>query len=354
VRKTFKYRLSPTRSQAAILDRWLYACRRLYNAFLEQRQIAYRMGYRIGWVDQANELPQLKKELPEYQEIGAHVLQDVARRLERSFQNFFKGAGYPKFQGRNHYESFTFPDQSGWRLQGERLVLTGCGAVKVRWSRPIEGKIKTVTIRYRAGHWFVCFSCDGVPECPYPTSDAAVGIDLGIEALLTTSDGERFANPRRLRGKLKHLRRVSRHLARQKHKRSRRRKETIRHLQRLHQKIANQRVEAHHKASTALVMRYGVIKHEEIRPGFMLANRRMAQAAADVAWSKFLAILHWKAAKAQRTVIAVNPSGTSQRCSGCPAQVPKKLSQRWHTCTECGLQLHRDHNAARNILQAEG
>lgn len=349
MRKTFKYRLYPTKAQERTLDWWLYLCRKLYNAMLEQRQIAREQHRQISKFDQKRELPELKREMPEYAQIGSHVLQDVCYRLDKSFQRFFKnGAGYPKFQGRNRYDSFTFPDRAGWQLKEGRLQITNCGPVKVMWSREIEGDIKTVTIKRRAGQWFVCFSCDNVPAPAYPVTNKAVGIDLGIEALATTSDGECFENAKYLKRKQKHLRRIQRHLARQK-KGSNRRKKTVRQLQKVHLKIANQRADAHHKASTKLVRENAEIHMERISPEFMLKNKRLAQAASDVGWGQFKTFLQSKAAAAGRKIVEKNPRNTSQECSGCGRLVPKKLHVRWHEC-ECGVSLHRDHNAALVIL----
>ena len=350
MRKTFKFRIYPTKTQERTLDYWLYLCRKLYNAMLEQRQIAREQHRRIGKFDQMKEFSDLKATMPEYAQIGSHVLQDVAKRLDKSFQRFFKGAGYPKFQGRNRYDSFTFPDQAGWKLKDSKLNITNCGLLKVRWSREIEGDIKTVTIKRRAGQWCVCFSCDNVPAPAYPTTNKAVGIDLGIEALATTSDGERFENAKYLKRKLKHLRRLNRKLARQKNKASNRRKKTIRQLQRLHLKIANQRADANHKASTILVRENAEIHMERISPEFMLKNHRLAQAASDVGWGQFKIFLQSKAAAAGKKIVEKNPRNTSQECSGCGQMVPKKLSERWHEC-ECGTSLHRDHNAALVILK---
>lgn len=353
MRKTFKYRLYPTDEQERVLDRWLWLCRRLYNAMLEQRQIAYKMGYRVKYLDQQNELPALRKEMPEYDGLPSTVLQDVARRLDKTFQSFFKGAGYPKFQGRDRYDSFTYGAFVGKnKVVNDWLFLSHLGSpIRMVLHRALEGRIKTATIKRRAGQWYVCFSCDDVPEPTYLPSDTSVGVDLGIEALATTSEGERFDNVHYLKRRLKHLRRVQRHLARQK-KGSNRRKKTVRQLQRLHLKIANQRADANHTATTSLVKRYGTIVVEDISPQFMLANRRLAQAASDVGWGQFMTFLQSKAAQAGRKLVKVNPAYTSQTCSGCGVIVPKKLSERWHDCPECGTNLHRDHNAAINILKA--
>ena len=349
MRKTFKFRIYPTKAQEKTLDYWLYLCRKLYNAMLEQRQIAYSKGIRLTWIDQKRELPELKQAMPEYVRIGSHVLQDVAHRLQKSFDRFFKGAGYPKFQGRNRYDSFTFPDKAGWKLNDNHLSITNCGTVKVELHREIQGDIKTVTIKRRADQWYVCFSCDNVPEPVYQATNKMVGIDLGIEALATTSEGERFENAKYLKRKQKHLRRIQRKLARQK-KGSNRRKKTVRQLQRLHLKIADQRADAHHKASTKLVRENAEIHMERIDPQFMLKNHTLAQAASDVGWGQFKTFLQSKAAAAGRKIVEKNPRHTSQECSGCGQLVPKELSERWHEC-ECGTSLHRDHNAAIVILK---
>ena len=350
--RTYKYRLYPTTEQAIVLDRWLWLCRQLYNACLEQRIAAYKMQRKsISRFAQQHELVDLKAGCPEFREIGSHVLYDVVHRVDISFQRFFKhGAGHPKFQGRNQYESFTLPDRAGWKLLASRIRLTGCGEVRVRLSRPIQGIIKNVTIkRTRSGRWFVCFSCDAVPAKVYPETAAPVGLDLGLSTLVTTSDGEKLGDTRFLKRKLHKLRRAQRHVARQKRGSNRRRK-SVRNLARLHERIADQRRDMHHKVSTALVQKYGLIAHEAITPAFMLANPHTARAASDAGWSQLLRFLQWKSAEAGRDLVAVDPYNTSQACSACGALVPKPLSQRTHICP-CGTVLDRDHNAALNILK---
>ena len=352
--RTFKYRLYPTPDQAVVLDRWLWLCRQLYNACLEQRIAAWKMQRKsVHKFAQMHEVVDLKVWYPEFKTIGARVLQDVIQRADTGFQRFFEqGTGFPKFRSRECYNSFTFPDRKGWkcRSDGRHLRLTGCGDVRIRLDRPIQGAIKTVTIkRTRSGRWFVCFSCDAVPAKVYPETAAPVGLDLGLSTLVTTSDGEKLGDTRFLKRRLRQLRRVQRHVARQKRGSNRRRK-SVRNLARLHERIADQRRDMHHKVSTALVQRYGLIAHEAITPAFMLANRSTARAAADAGWGQLLRFLQWKSAEAGRNLVAVDPYNTSQACSTCGALVPKPLSQRTHSCL-CGTVLDRDHNAALNILK---
>jgi putative transposase len=114
--------------------------------------------------------------------------------------------------------------------------------------------------------------------------------------------------------------------------------------------VKRQRQDFHHKVAIQLVRTNDTIYHEDLRTATMVRNHHLAKSIADAGWSQFLGILSFKAACAGRSVVAVPPAYTSQTCSGCGAIVQKGLSVRWHVCPDCGASLHRDHNAARNIL----
>ena len=218
MRKTFKYRLSPNKQTEQKLYWTLTRCRELYNAALSERKDAYKYaGKSISYYDQQNDLPEIKAEIrEEYQDIAAHVLQDVLRRLNKAFDNFFRrckngeNPGYPRFQGRNRYDSFTYPDGAGWKLtveeQGKKLQgtlsLTKIGQAKVTLHRPLEGKIKTVTIKREVDQWFVTFSCEVEAPEKLPLSYEDIGIDLGVTHLATLSNGEMIEHPvRRIVGR---------------------------------------------------------------------------------------------------------------------------------------------------------
>ena len=201
-RKTFKFRLYPTAKQEQTLLFFLRRCRELYNSALEERQAAYQMRrISLRCFDQINELPDLKQAMPPYQEVPSHVLQDVLRRVDKTFAAFFRRVrngetpGYPPFKSTSRYHSFTYPDVAGWKLQGNRLKLAGVGEVKIRLHRTIEGTIKTITLRRDVDQWYATFSCE-VQEEPLPPSDKAVGIDLGLLHFATLSTGETIENPR--------------------------------------------------------------------------------------------------------------------------------------------------------------
>ncbi len=171
MRRAYKFRLYPKKETEQKLYWTLSRCRELYNAALSERRDAYRYAQKsISYYDQQNDLPEIKREIrEEYQDIAAHVLQDVLRRLDRAFQAFFRRCkngqvpGFPRFQGRNRYDSFTYPDGAGWKFDGKYLHLTKIGSMKVKRHREIQGKIKTVTIKREVDQWYVIFSCE-VPE----------------------------------------------------------------------------------------------------------------------------------------------------------------------------------------------
>jgi putative transposase len=282
------------------------------------------------------------------------VLQDVLTRLDRAFQAFFRRVkngerpGYPRFQGSNRYNSFTYKQfGNGATLENGFLGLSKIGSVAVRWSRPMEGAPKTVTISQEADGWYVCFSCADVAINPLPATGRETGIDLGIEAFATLSDGTRIFHPGWYRQAERALKTAQRRVARRKRGSYRRRK-AVALLAKAHQKVKRQRQDFHHKEARTLVQGYDVIYHEDLRVANMLRNHHLAKSIADAGWSAFLTILAYKAACAGRRVVAVNPAFTRQTCSGCGVLVQKGLSVRWHSCPACGTSLHRDHNAAKN------
>jgi putative transposase len=356
VRKTFKYKLIPTSTQQRELGHILGLCRDLYNAALEQRITAWqRLRLSVSRFQQEAELKDIRAALPEYATINSHVLQDVLARLDKTYQAFFRRiqrtekAGFPRFQGGNRYHSFTFTEYgNGARLDNGFLILSKIGRVAVCWSRPIEGTPKTVTISREADGWYVCLSCADVPLQPLPATGQETGVDLGIEAFATLSNGTRIFSPGWYRQAERALKTAQRRVSRRK-KGSNRRRKAVQLLAKAHQKVKRQRADFHHKTALALGRANDSIYHQDLQTANMLKNHHLAKSISDAGWSKFLSILTYKAACASRRVVAVTPAFTSQRCSGCGILVAKGLSARWHRCPDCGVALHRDHNAARNI-----
>ncbi|HEY7021779.1 MAG TPA: transposase [Ktedonobacterales bacterium] len=358
VRKTFKYKLKPTPQQEDAMAFVVRRCRELYNAALQERNEAWRKwGVNITEASQSAQLPAIKEVRPEYRDINAQVLQDVLTRLDRAFQRFFarvktgETPGYPRFHGANRYNSFTYKqvgEHGGARLDNGFLILSKIGRIAVRWSRPLEGAPKTITISREADGWYVCCSCADVPMRPLPTTGQETGIDLGIETFATLSDGTRIFNPGWYRKAERALKTAQRRVSRRKRGSNRRRK-AVALLAKAHQTVRRQRQDFHYKTALQLVRANDTIYHEDLRTANMVRNHHLAKSISDAGWAAFLSILSFKAACAGRRVIAVNPAYTSQTCSGCGGLVSKGLSVRWHSCPDCGASLHRDHNAAKNI-----
>ncbi len=359
VRKTFKYKLKPTHEQERALAFVVRRCRELYNAGLEERREAWqKRGVSVPLASQSAQLPAIKDVRPDYRDIHSQVLQDALTRLDRAFQAFFRRVkngekpGYPRFKGSNQYNSFTYKQfGNGATLDNGFLVLSKIGRVAVRWSRPIEGTPKTVTISQEADGWYACISCAEVPMHLLQPTGQETGIDLGLESFATLADGTMLHNPRCYRKAEAYLRRCQRRVARRK-KGSNRRKKAVKRLARAQLKVRRQRQDFHHKAALSLVRQYDIISYEDLQTANMVHNHRLAKSISDAGWGSFLTILAFKAANAGKQAVAVPPAFTSQICSGpdCGRVVWKGLSVRWHRCPDCGTSLHRDHNAARNIL----
>jgi putative transposase len=354
--KTYQYRLTLTPAHEQALETVLLRCRMLYNCALEQRKTSWGRGQGIGMIyyQQAIQLPDLKATCPEYTEVHSQVLQDVLRRVEKTYQATFRRVakeetpGHPRFQSKDRYHSFTYPQYgNGATLDGGILSLSKIGRIPSRLHRPVQGIPKTVTISKVADDWHVAISCADAPMQPLPATGQETGIDLGLQSFVTLSNGMMIHNPRCYRKAERRLKTAQRRISRRK-KGSHRRKKAVKLLARAHQKVKRQRQDFHHKTALRFVQTNDTIYHEELHTANLVKNHHLAKSIQDAGWSEFLSILSFKAACAGRSVVAVPPAYTSQACSGCGVAVHKGLSVRWHFCPDCGTSLHQDHNAARN------
>jgi putative transposase len=237
--------------------------------------------------------------------------------------------------------------QSGFRLEGDKLYLSKIGHVRLHLSRKIEGTIKTCTIKREADGWYVILTAE-VEAKPLPKTSATVGLDVGLENFATLSNGETIANPRHLRQAEKRLKTAQRSVNRKK-KRGANRKKAVQLLARQHQQVRRQRADFAHKTSLDLLRRFDEIAVEDLNIKGLVKNHHLAKSINDAAWGTFIQTLESKAEEAAKRVWKVPAAYTSQECSGCGHRMRKTLAQREHRCAECGLSLHRDHNAALNI-----
>jgi putative transposase len=346
VRRSFKYRLYPCRIQAEKLQSLLDAGRILYNLALEQRRDAWRTRkLSLNYYDQASQLKELRDAFPELSILNYSACQDVLRRLQKSFDGFFRRikigqVGFPRFKGKDRFDSITFPAYGdGIKLNG-KLRIQNVGLIRIKLHRETQGTIKTVSLKREGLKWYVVFSCDDVPARQFPEATQEIGIDVGLSSFAVLSDGEVIDNPR-------WYRKTEQALADAQRQRDKK------HARRLHEKIKNQRKDFQHKLALRLVRENNLIAVENIGAKELIekSSTGLSKSIADAAWSQFLNILSHKAEEAGREVVKVKPNGTTSTCSQCGKEKNKRLSERLHVC-ECGLNISRDLNASLNILRA--
>jgi len=363
VRKTFLYRIRPTKAQATRLSAMLEECRWLYNNTLAYRKDAYEQGKgsrTANWYETKARIPVLKQERPDLKQVHSQVLQDVTQRVDLAFQHFFRRVkqgqepGYPRFRGKGRYDSMCYPQYgNGVNLVGNMLHLSKVGPVEVVLHRSLEGTAKTVCIRRSStGKWYAAFSCEWEPT-RLPESPQQVGIDVGLKTFATLSTGDEIANPRFFRSEEKALAKAQRLLSCQEKgttQRAKRRKVVAR----VHERVGWRRQDFAHQHSRRVVNRFGLIAVEDLEVNRMLHNHCLAKSISDAAWSGFRSMLFVKADWAGRRFVAVNPAYTSQTCSGCGHRLATDkrlgLSDRVFSCPCCGIHLDRDLNASLNIL----
>ena len=370
--KTYKFRIYPSGAQVSILNSTLNSCKNLYNAMLQQRIYACKMKKKITYYSQQNEIPDMKKIFPEFNNVHSQVLQDVAHRVDKAYDNFYRRireknngsrikAGFPRFKSKYRYNSITYP-QSGFRILDDGHVwLSKIGEVRMFMHRPVTGEIKTLSVkRDRVGDWFMTITVDmqkgysadvraGNIDRPCPDFTIPIGIDLGLKALITTSDGVQVDPPKLLRESEKKLKRAQRNLSRKK-KGSENRTRARKKVAKIHRKIERQRDDFSHKLSKLLVSEHNLIVFENLNTAGMAKNHHLAKSIADASWDKIVQYTTYKAESAGAMVVLVDPRHTSRQCSRCGnIKHDLKLSDRIYHCNACGLTMDRDENAAINI-----
>lgn len=300
--RAYKFRLEPNVNQTRELEIALESHRRLYNACLEQRKVAYETERKpVKYTDQSAWFKTERDTNRFFARLNFSSAQATMRRLDRAFRSFFRRVeagqkpGYPRFKGRDRFDSFTYPSVGdGARIIGNKLRLQHIGLVRINLHREIEGKIKTLSVKRQGGKWYVIAACE-LPDVEIKPSDKpVVGLDVGLESFITDQTGDSEPPLQPLRSALRHLRVMQRSLSRKKPGGSNRRKQKYR-VAALHAKVANTRRHEHHKLATKLVNRYGGIVVESLNITGMLRNHKLARAVSDAGWGQFLTILKHKA-----------------------------------------------------------
>jgi putative transposase len=356
IRLSYKYRLKPSTEQVAALEKQLRLCRWAYNALLEH-SFNERGAGRGTPTHKALTyfLPAMKAQKPELNTVFSQVLQNVAKRVRGGFEGYWnrKRAGLkahlPRFRGEDRYDSLTYP-QFGFRVKDGRLRLSKIGDVRIVQHRPVEGKVKTLTVtRSRAGKWYAVFATE-VEAKPIRNRLPAVGVDLGLNSLVALSDGTLIEAPRSYRNAESRLRSVQRSLSR-KRRGSKNREKARRRVASVCERVANRRRDYAYKTARMIVNRYERVYVEDLNVQSMMGNRGLSKSLGDAGWGMLRNALTYMAERSEGVIAFVSPRGTSQTCSGCGAYVEKDLSVRVHRCPECGLTIDRDVNAALNVLK---
>ena len=410
MRISYQYKLRPTKEQVSVFESWLEKLRCQYNYLLGQRfdwwsqnrcavnacpLICYlpELKDNPSYYDQKKSLVKLKENRPWYKEINAQVLQNCVERVHKTFERYLKGdrkgkrSGRPRFKGKGRYRSFTYPQLGKNPIKENLINLSKIGWVKMILHRPLPDgfNLKTATITKKVDGWYVSLSLEdkSVPQFEsniIPTLENSIGIDLGLEKILSTSTHEFIFPPKYFRILEEKLGKLQRKIA-DLNRGSRAKKIIARKIAKLHQKIARQRKQFHFETAQWLLSKADVVFVEDLsvknmsrrcKPkqdgnGKYLPNGQSRKAGlnksfSDAGLSQFVEILSFKAEKAHRPrrgslgvrteqeaglkVVKVDPKGTSQHCSACLNRVPKDLSDRWNCCYHCGVMLDRDVNSA--------
>ena len=355
MKTAYKFRMYPNRLQEAQLDLTLETCRHLYNTALADRKKAYETeGISRSYEDQAAMLT-VERKNGNFLGIYAHCLQDVLRRLDKSFKAFFRRVkageepGYPRFKGKGWYKSFTYPDsKTGYKLDGSKLTLSKIGSIRIFKHREVKGRIKTCTIKKdNLGHWYAILVSE-VDDASPIEPNTAIGVDVGLKSLVALSSGETVEYPRYYIKAEKKLAVAQRNLSRKKKGSANRRKAKAK-VAKISRDVQNHRDEFLHQVSRKLVDSADLIVFENLNISGMLKNHHLAKHIQDRAWGKLIQFTQSKAAKAGKIVELVDARYTSQKCSQCGLIVPKTLADRVHLCPNCGLEMDRDINASLNI-----
>jgi len=383
VRRAYAFRLRPTARQHVALAACVDAHREMYNAALQERWARWSHSKtRISYGAQSAQLTEIRAARPDQARWSFSSQQATLRRLNISFEGFFRRvkagqkAGYPRFKGKARFDSVEWPkdgDGARWLPDHRRVYLQGIGQVKVQLHRRVEGRVKTIQIKRQGRHWMLVLACDDVPVKPLPATGAQTGIDVGVVTYATLSDGNAVANPRWARQEADRMEAAQQrlHRAARGSKNRAARRETVAAL---HRKIAYRRKDFHHKQSRQPVARYDLLVVEDLKisnmlrrakpkpapdnPGVFLPNGARAKSGvnrsiSDAGWGQFVSILHAKAEDAGRTWIEVDPRHTSDRCECCGHAAPEsRVSQAEFVCHRCEHTAPADEHAARNILRA--
>jgi len=314
----YKFRIYPSKTVQATLQEHLELCRWLYNRLLFKLNKAKEEGRKLKQTDTQALIVKLKQENLELRKVYSKVLQMVNYQLWSNIKALAKlkkngkKVGKLRYKGKGWFKTLNF-NQSGFNIDFEnnKLILSKIGSIPIKLHRPINGEIKGVIVKKeRSGKWYAIVQAEDEPK-PLPPTGKVVGIDVGIRHFLTDSDGRQIENPEFYKRTLSKIKKLQKDLSR-KQKDSKNREKVRIKLAKAYEKLVNQRNDFLHKLSRFYVDNYDAVVVEDLQIGNMVKNHNLAQKILDASWGKFIQMLSYKAERAGRRVVKVNPRGTSE------------------------------------------
>jgi putative transposase len=357
-KRAYRYELKPNIQQRILLAKHAGTARYTYNWGLQQRIDLYTKEKKsTNAIEQHRLLNRLKKqELPWMYEVSKCAPQEALRDLDKAFQNFYRGMksgqhiGFPKFKRKGGYDSFRLTGSI--KIFEKSIQLPRLGILRLKEASHVEGRILSTTISRKADRWFVSITVEIETEPPSPVQGNAIGVDMGLHAFITTSEGVKESCPQPLQKALSTLQKLQRRHSR-KQKGSKNRKKSAFKLAKQHLKIQNQRLDFQHKLSTELTKTKSVIVVEDLGVKEMLQKKQLSRGIADAGWGQFIHMLAYKSSwYGSRLIKGPRYYASTKTCSQCEyIEDGLTLKDREWECQRCGQKHDRDTNAAKNLLK---